>query len=415
MAASADKLRLVLDYVPCDVCLSMPASSWQEQEMYCGICRRMERTVAHKLTVRQTVEVASPMMPEEVVIPPAIPTPGPVAANTAPAVAIHFHDEPAEASFEGADVDIVVSPITVAAPSPAVAEPPEEDEFDHFEFVRAERDISTAAPGPTAAEEIELAPLPAEAEETDAFGMAPEAPTEATSAAQAEVTSDEFVVPREQPEPLAAATPAPIEDDWADSVLREEPSAPPAEPSTEEVPPPRPPPDEPWPEPGPEPGPGEPFPEPDEERPAETPSPSAEPEPEEVETANVEDVEEVEPVEEVESETVEEIPPGAATTEASPPEEAQVEEVQAETVEDAEPEPAIELAPAPKAESNPENEPVTSLDRVGTRYERRLADEGIRTVGDMAKQDAHDLSSRTGIPERFISKWVADAKAKLGS
>lgn len=156
MAASSDrtgKLRLVLDYLPCEACLHMGTP---EQELFCSLCTRLQRTVVQKSTVMRDVVVEKPVPvePEVVEVPPA-PVAVPLAAEpveeepeddggivtlraNAPdhlvgerAQVIAADDAP-----EGGDLGVVIGGLDdpfpgdeVEAPALAVAEPmePEED------------------------------------------------------------------------------------------------------------------------------------------------------------------------------------------------------------------------------------------------------------------------------------------------
>ncbi|PKK81860.1 MAG: hypothetical protein CVT47_00235 [Thermoplasmata archaeon HGW-Thermoplasmata-2] len=53
---SQDKLRMVLDYLPCTPCLKMPS---EEQRYLCTVCNRLNRTVARKcLFAKERIESA---------------------------------------------------------------------------------------------------------------------------------------------------------------------------------------------------------------------------------------------------------------------------------------------------------------------------------------------------------------------
>ncbi|HET6403157.1 MAG TPA: hypothetical protein VFH78_00800, partial [Candidatus Thermoplasmatota archaeon] len=63
------KLRLVLDYLPCEACLAQPVD---DQELLCSICARLDRQVAVRVGTRTTILLEKPSPPPApVVIPPA--------------------------------------------------------------------------------------------------------------------------------------------------------------------------------------------------------------------------------------------------------------------------------------------------------------------------------------------------------
>lgn len=152
MAALPDagtKLRLVLDYLPCEACLAQPVG---DQELLCSICARLDREVAVRVDRRTTILLEKPTPPQEPVVIPAVPAsaepstqqapdpPAPAAASVpeAPAslkeVVVRFGDEPA---IERAGVtEVVVEPLAPPAPPPVVepAPLPAEAELDDFSF-----------------------------------------------------------------------------------------------------------------------------------------------------------------------------------------------------------------------------------------------------------------------------------------
>ncbi|HWG92411.1 MAG TPA: hypothetical protein VNZ52_16310 [Candidatus Thermoplasmatota archaeon] len=69
VSREAHKLRLVLDYLPCEPCLAVKVP---DQELYCSLCRRLSRTVAQKVIVPVDVlvEAPAPAEPEPIIVPP---------------------------------------------------------------------------------------------------------------------------------------------------------------------------------------------------------------------------------------------------------------------------------------------------------------------------------------------------------
>jgi hypothetical protein len=390
MAAATEKLRLVLDYVPCDVCLAIPTATWEDQELLCGVCARLDRTVAHKVSIREVLVVPEPAAPEEVTIAPvaaeaaasSIPEPEPEARFEPSALPVapslpplpstftHFEDESADAS-PAARYDITVVAWSEEPPALAAAPP-----MDEPVPAPAATEVSIAEREPEngGGEADDLFGVVEEADE-DLFGVASvaaqdpradAAPGPNPGAAQAE---EAFTVPREPATRVSEPTGAPVDDAWAESILSEpEPRSQPPEP----IPPPQPGPEdpEPWPDPGPgpepRPEPEEPYPEPDDERgPAEPPA------------------EAEEDIVEVDSDAVEAVPAEAESTPGSG-----------------------------KAPENPSPTPVgpgediSELDNMSRRYERRLGEEGIRSVGDLAGKNAEELAALTGIPKDFLAAWI---------
>lgn len=116
---AGSKLRLVLDYLPCEACLSQPV---QEQELLCSICRRLDRDVDVDLVTRTTVilERPTPVLPIMVAPAPPAPLPPPEEVTVpepapeapAPIVGVDVVTEPLEAQD---------APASEAAPEPAPA------------------------------------------------------------------------------------------------------------------------------------------------------------------------------------------------------------------------------------------------------------------------------------------------------
>mgnify|MGYP000728175773 CR=1 FL=1 len=56
---------------------------------------------------------------------------------------------------------------------------------------------------------------------------------------------------------------------------------------------------------------------------------------------------------------------------------------------------------------------LTEIKGIGPRRAERLGDVGIITIKDLAKASPKNLSERTGIPEKTLSKLIEDAKRRL--
>jgi len=52
---------------------------------------------------------------------------------------------------------------------------------------------------------------------------------------------------------------------------------------------------------------------------------------------------------------------------------------------------------------------LTEIKGIGPRKAKELKAVGVNTVLDLAKSSAKDLSQKTGIPEKTISRWIARA------
>lgn len=225
------KLRMVLDYLPCEACLAQPVA---DQDLLCTVCARVEREVAVRVGTRTTVILERPT-PEEapIVIAPAPPMPEPPPAPRE--MVVRWADE-ASAGRPGA-IEIVVEPLSpapVALPLVAEAAPAaeaEEPEFsvddiaeylppasEFFDFTRPEPD-AYARP-PSRREERREEPAPA---------FAPPAVEEEPPAPQ-----DDFVFrpPREEeaaPPPPAEEEIIPAEEVAVESTEDQERWAPPAD------------------------------------------------------------------------------------------------------------------------------------------------------------------------------------------
>jgi len=52
---------------------------------------------------------------------------------------------------------------------------------------------------------------------------------------------------------------------------------------------------------------------------------------------------------------------------------------------------------------------LTEIKGIGPRKVEELKAVGVNTVLDLAKSSAKDLSQKTGIPEKTISRWIVEA------
>lgn len=288
---AATKLRTVLDYLPCEACLSQPT---KDQEVLCSICRRLDRQVAIRVATRTTVILERPSAPAAPVVIPAAPSApeAPVEAPAPPAepaaeapkaplpVRVLFPDE--ERS-RAPGIEVVVEPIEPPAeaprrglfarrkapePAPAEAppaavaaaapEPEPEPEWEDIVSYRPPDDLFEVAGRPERA--AEAAP-PAYEPPRATPEPAPEPAREAPPRPAEEVPQDDFVfrpprqeeappAPEEAPEDLLPTEEIPVEEEtsrWApvEEFLPEEPAPAPVEeapraPPVEEIPPPAP-------------------------------------------------------------------------------------------------------------------------------------------------------------------------------
>ena len=155
---AATKLRMVLDYLPCEACLAHPV---EEQDLLCTICARLDRQVAVRVGTRTTVLLERPSPPEApVVIPPAVevpqPAPAPPIAVPAREVLVRMADEPATARTNVVEVVLepiapppapVVAPLPEPAPQPEAEPEPEFDISDIVDFVPAREEFFDYRPG----------------------------------------------------------------------------------------------------------------------------------------------------------------------------------------------------------------------------------------------------------------------------
>lgn len=156
---AATKLRMVLDYLPCEACLSQPT---KDQEVLCSICRRVDRQVAIRVATRTTVILERPSEPPAPVVIPAAEAAPAEAAPAAPVeppappaplpVRVLFADEPRERT---PGIEVIVEPLTPSEPKGGL-------------FARR-RSVPEAAPvaAPAAVEEAR-APEPVAAAEPEA-------------------------------------------------------------------------------------------------------------------------------------------------------------------------------------------------------------------------------------------------------
>lgn len=184
-ADPSTKLRTVLDYVPCEACLSQPVA---EQELLCSVCRRLDRQIGIRIAVTTTVLVERPSPPEPapVVIPPPAPSPEPLVPG--PLVEVVSADAPPRPRDAPAAIEVVVEPLVEAAPEP------EWDEVASFE--PAFDDMFGATPGGRREE-----PIPEEAPEIpqDDFVFRPPPPEEEPAAPREEAPAEEWMPTEEAP------------------------------------------------------------------------------------------------------------------------------------------------------------------------------------------------------------------------
>ena len=53
---------------------------------------------------------------------------------------------------------------------------------------------------------------------------------------------------------------------------------------------------------------------------------------------------------------------------------------------------------------------LTGIRGIGSKRAKELKAVGINTVSDLAASSVKDLSQKTGIPEKTISRWIGQAK-----
>ena len=358
---ASTKLRLVLDYLPCEACLAQPVD---DQELLCSICARLDREVAVRVGTRTTILLDRPAAPPApIVIPPAPVATEPVAPPAPlPEVVVRFAEEPA---LERAGIiEVVVEPLApppplVPTPLPAEAEVPIESDPDEFavddiatftkardEFFDYRKHPQAQAPAPSPTPQPEPEPEPA---------YAP---------MQEELAQDDFVFrPPEREEPVREPEPAIVDDIIPEEEVRVE--APPEE-ERRWAPPP------------------DLLAEEAEEESIVEKQPVAEPEP----APEEEEILEMEPV---------------------PPEE---DVVELEMLPD-EPEPAPASAPAqgPKGTGD-----LYRLRGFDPGAESALAKARISEIAHLSGHDAGELQQRTGLPSAKLQAWiqVADLVQEVG-
>lgn len=127
------KLRLVLDYLPCEACLSRPV---KDQDLLCSVCRRLDRDVEVTRLNRVLVllERPSPVAPPVALVAPPIPPPS---ETHVPA--------PVEAPPPEA-VPMEAAPVEPAPAEPAQAAEPERRGFSMFRRKKGEEAPQEAPP-----------------------------------------------------------------------------------------------------------------------------------------------------------------------------------------------------------------------------------------------------------------------------
>ena len=216
-ADPASKLRTVLDYVPCEACLSQPVA---HQELLCSVCRRLDRQVGVRISVATTVITERPSKPEPepVVIPPPQPAPEPQ-APVVPAVEIVSADAPPRPRDAPPAIEVVVEPL-VEAPVPVPIPAPAEPEWDDVaSFEPAFDDMFEKVPGGEEPRFRREEAFPEEVPDVprDDFVFQPSPPTDEEPPAPREEEPVEDWMPAEeapaQPEPREEPSPwAPPEE-----------------------------------------------------------------------------------------------------------------------------------------------------------------------------------------------------------
>lgn len=351
------KLRLVLDYVPCEACLAHPVD---DQDLLCSICARLDREVAVRVSRRTTILLETPTLPAEpIVIPPA-----PVATVLAPAptplkeVVVRFVDEP-PVERAGA-IEVVVEPLATPAPLPVVvptplpaeAEIPIETDEEGFSF----DDVATFTKARDEFFDYKAAPAPSPRPEPESE------PEPAFVPAREEIPQDDFVFrpPQRDEEPAREPEPPIVDDIIPEEEVRVE--------------------------------------EPREEQERWAPPPDFLSEEAAIEAE--EEILEMDPVVETEPE-----PEPAPEPEAGP------EPVEMEMV--AEEEEIVETEMLPD-EPEPEVRPTGTGDLYrlrgfDTTAESALAKAKITEIAHLSGHDAGELQQRTGLPTSKLQAWVQAA------
>ena len=166
-ADASGKLRLVLDYLPCEACLSQPVAP-REQELLCSVCRRLDRDVDATMRHRVTVLLERPT--PVVALAPPVPLPPPAETDVPAPVDEAPVPPPAEAQEPLAAEP---APLEAAPPQPPeeAAQPEEAPKPSRYlSLFRRRKDApaqtepapeAEAAPAPKAAPEPAPAPEPA--------------------------------------------------------------------------------------------------------------------------------------------------------------------------------------------------------------------------------------------------------------
>lgn len=110
------KLRIVLDYVPCEACLQEPS---HEQELLCSVCRRLDRSVSVKRVEHRTFLVEQPLPPPPVE-PEVIPAAQPDSAPTMVAGSSDVAEAVASSVLGGAHAAHAPEPVSAPAQAPAI-------------------------------------------------------------------------------------------------------------------------------------------------------------------------------------------------------------------------------------------------------------------------------------------------------
>lgn len=268
---ASTKLRMVLDYLPCEACLAQPVD---DQDLLCSLCARLDRQVAVRVGTRTTILLEKPSAPEAPIVIPAVPgtaSPSQAAGPPAPApapepapaplaeVVVRFVDD---APIEKPGViEVVVEPLAPPAPVPLpppaapvpLPEPEPEPAFDvddiatftkardeFFDYRQVEARRPEPLPPPLPPPSVEPAPLfakPAEepAPEDDFVFRPPPQEEPARVFVEEPVVRDDIIPEEEVPVESTREE----QEKWApppDFLAEEEPAA---QPEPEPTPPPQ--------------------------------------------------------------------------------------------------------------------------------------------------------------------------------
>lgn len=228
---ASSKLRLVLDYLPCEACLSKPVA---DQDLLCSVCRRLDRdvdvTTVRRMTVlleRPTPVLAAPAPPAP--LPPPEETPVPAPVEEAPAPVEVPPPPPPEEPFPVVGVDVLTEEY-VETPPPAVEvapiveveaqeEPPEAPPEPApeparkrgFSLFRRKTEEAPAEPEP----EPEFDDVAGFEPKDDSFGFVREEPPLREVQEEPDAAFDFTSPPEERP----AEAPAPVVDELEDDFL----------------------------------------------------------------------------------------------------------------------------------------------------------------------------------------------------